>query len=170
MVSNAQAERLPSGTIGASTVVMTGTGSTRKQLGVGFGIGFTAAWQPMRADQFIGYGIRWSTQFLFFNYLDQADAARINSRLKMYQADLGVRARVTIAPRNFLTLGGGLALLRSTEPVVAQGTKSWAGPFGAIGFERYVLGGLLMTIDLRYGLLTQGPTSLGLSLTLGTGT
>jgi hypothetical protein len=170
LVSLAQSETLPSGTIGASTILMTGTGSTRKQLGVGFGVGFTAAWQPMRTDQFIGYGLRWSTQFLFFNYLDQAESARINTRLKMYQADFGARARITIAPGNYLTLGGGLALLRSTEPVIAEGAKSWAGPFSAFGLERYVLSGLLMTIDLRYGLLLQGPSSIGVSLTLGTGT
>jgi hypothetical protein len=171
----AESERLPSMSIGGGIGLVSGAGANTKPLGIGIGYGIFAQWQPMRADQRWGVGLRWATTFIRHNVatsvLPAASSAQITPDIRLVQADIAIRVR--FAPTNrtgsYLTFGPGLSMLRSNQPVSPETGRVWAGGFFTIGFDRYVANGVLISIDARYGLIGNGPTSLAGVISVGYG-
>lgn len=169
--TSAFAEALPSGSVGAVFGVQSGTSGFRRALGVGAIYGLTAAWQPMRDEQRIGWGVRWNSSF---GYFPIADSASIDGVLRLVQLEVVARLRIapTLKPGRYLTIGLGGSLLRSNEPICSGACsnqqRSFVGPITTLGYEYNAFGAVLLGMDLRYGLIETGPSSIGLLLSVGT--
>jgi len=169
--ARAESDRLPSTSLGVTTGVVAGAGPSAKPLGVGFALGFAAALQPMRSDQRLGWSLRWSSLFQYQNILSNATAARISGDVRLYQADVVFRGRFAPTDRSgtYLTAGVGLSLLRSNQPVPPDSQRVWAGAIVTLGVDRYVWSGVLLSLDTRFGLIGNGPTTIATLLTVGYG-
>ena len=168
--AHAETDRLPSTSIGATVGIVAGAGPSAKPLGIGFAWGFSAAVQPMRADQRLGWSIRWSSLFQYQNLLTDATAARVSVDLRLFQIDLSLRARFApVGSGTYLTGGVGVALLRANQPVQPDNQRLWSGGFATLGVDRYVLNGVLLSLDARFGLIGTGPTTIATLLTVGYG-
>jgi hypothetical protein len=163
----ADADKLPSGAIGAVVGLVSGTGADAKRLGFGvYTFGLQAAWSPMSTEQNIGWSVRWSTMFGWFY---GGNAARIDSTLRTVQMDLsaGGRFRPWPNPRRYLTARVGAQLFRSNQPIALAGEaetmsdREFIGGVATVGFEQY-LGSTLLSIDVRYGLVPEGPKHVAL--------
>ena len=79
---------------------------------------------------------------------------------------LGVRVRPGDSPRRYLTLRGGGALFRANQAIPPKMQRAFAGPTASVGVQQYFLGTrLLIDVDIRYGLISVGPT--GIAMTIG---
>lgn len=162
----ANEDDLPSGSIGAVLGAEAGASGSYTSLGIGAVYGLTAAWQPMSDDQRIGWGVRWST---LFGYFPSAAAAPVSGVMRLVEMDLVVRLRVapTLKPGRYLTIGAGGSLLRTNEPL-EDGERTFGGPIVTFGYEHNLLGAMLLGVDVRYGIIETGPTSIGLLVSVGT--
>jgi hypothetical protein len=158
--STAAADPLPPGSIGIVSGAVSGTGADAKNLGFGYLLGGSAAWQPMDSADRINWSAKWSA---LFGTMYSAEAARINDRLLTLQMDLmvGVRIRPGTTPSRYLTLRGGAALFRANQVIPPQMFRAYAGGVASVGIDQYISGWLL-SVDVRYGLIGSGPSSLGL--------
>ena len=168
----AAADPMPSGSLGVVTGNVAGTGADAKRLGVGvYMYGGQAAWQPMSTDRAFGYTIRWSTML---GRLYDADAAEIDDTLSTVQMDLtaGLRFRPWSTPRRYLTARIGAELLRANEPIVisddpdAEARRAFVGGIASVGFDQYIYN-FLLSVDVRYGLVGDGPSQLALLVGFG---
>ncbi len=156
---SARAEPLPSGSMGLLLGGFAGTGADAKRLGVGYvdPFSFYAAWHPMTTEKRVGWEVRWNT---IFTTHYSADAAQV-ADLQTMQMDLtiGARVRPTSNPRRYLILRGGPALLRANQRIDMQ--RAFVGPVASAGFQQYLVGTLFkLDIDVRYGLITNGPSQI----------
>lgn len=155
----ASAEPLPSGSMGLLLGGFAGTGADAKQLGFGYldPFSFFAAWHPMTTEKRVGWELRWTT---IFTTHYNADAAQV-ADLQTMQMDLTVGARLRPAanPRRYLTLRAGPGLLRANQRIEMQ--RAFVGPVASAGFQQYLVGTLLkLDIDVRYGLIVNGPSQI----------
>jgi hypothetical protein len=162
-----RADGLPAGSLGAVVGAQSGASGSYTSLGIGAAYGLTAAWQPMSDEQRVGWGVRWSA---LFGYFPDSKSAPVNGVLRLVELDLVAKLRVapTLAPGRYLTVGVGGSLFRSNEPIRGEGTRTFAGPIVTFGYEHYAFGAMLLGVDLRYGLIETGPTSIGLLVSVGT--
>lgn len=160
----AQAESLPSGSMGIVGGGVAGTGADAKRLGYGGVVpllSFSAAWQPMTTERRIGWTVRWTTMTTF--NLD-ASAAQVQD-LEKLQLDLtfGIRVRPWDNVRRYMTLRAGPALLRANQTIPPTMQRAFLGPTSSVGFQQYLLGTrFLLDIDVRYGLI-GGPSEIALT-------
>jgi hypothetical protein len=163
----APADNLPSGSLGAVLGAQSGASGSYTSLGIGVAYGLTAAWQPMSEEQRVGWGIRWSA---LFGYFPDSRSAPVNGVLRLVELDLVAKLRVapTLKPGRYLTVGVGGSLLRANEPIRDEGTRTFAGPIATIGYEHNAFGAVLLGVDVRYGIIETGPTSIGLLVSVGT--
>lgn len=163
----AAADPLPAGRLSVLGGIRQGTGGLADDLGLGYGVGLEAGYQPMGPTQRVGWGASWSTQFSRYG----KNSARVSDQLKMVEMDLGLRARVVMGARRRLVfhLGGGGALLRLNEPVVTGGDRSQVGPWGSAGLEFGAVG-FIWGVSLRYATIFEGSGTIGLQLAVGRGT
>lgn len=168
---HAESDRLPSTSLGVTTGIVAGAGPSAKPLGFGFALGFAAAVQPMRSDQRLGWSVRWSSLFQYQNILSNATAARISGDVRLYQADVVFRGRFAPTERSgtYLTAGVGVSLLRANQPVPPDSQRVWAGGLVTLGVDKYVWSGFLLSLDARFGLIGNGPTTFATLLTVGYG-
>lgn len=166
-VSSARAEDLPAGSIGAVLGVQAGASGSADALGVGVVYGLTAAWQPMTDEQRVGWGVRWSVRF---GYFPDSSSAAVSDVLRLVELDAVARLRVALTARagRTLTAGAGVSLLRTNEPVLPDLQRAYAGPIATIGYEHLAWGAALLAIDVRYGIIETGPSSIGLLVSIGT--
>lgn len=158
----ASAEPLPSGSIGAIFGGIAGTGADASRLGVGTQTGGYAAWQPMTTDRKVGWALRWSC---VFGYLRDGDAARIDDALRTVHMDFTAGLRYRPAQQGlYLTLRAGVELLRANEPIPPMNQRAYVGPMASVGIDKYAFGSVLFSIDIRYALIANGPSSIGLLL------
>lgn len=165
--SLAAADELPPGTIGAVVGAQAGTSGSYTSLGVGAAYGLSAAWQPIADDKRVGWGVRCS---VLFGYFPDASSAPVSGVLRLVELDLVARLRIapTARPGRYLTAGLGASLLRSNEPIKPDNQRAFAGPIATFGYEHNAWGSALLGIDVRYGIIETGPTSIGLLVFVGT--
>ena len=163
----AAADPMPSGRVSGQVGLKAATGAFAARLGLGWAFGFEAAYQPMRPDQSIGLGLSWSTTWSYYG----ADSARGADSLSMLELGAGVRARVPLGARRsqVLFLGGGVALVRTNEPPVVDGDRSYLGPWAAAGIEAQAYG-TQFGVEARYVLARTDDGTIGLLLSIGFGT
>ena len=161
----ARAEPLPSGSMGLVLGATAGTGRDASRLGVGYigyPLSFQAAWQPMTTERRVGWTARWTTIFTS-SYV--ADAAQV-ADLETMQMDLtlGVRIRPGSNPRRYVTARAGGGLFRANQQIPPKMERAFVGGVVSVGVQQYFLGTrLLLDIDVRYGLIGDGPTSIALT-------
>ena len=170
--ASASAEPMPSGSIGLVTGSVAGTGADAARLGEGFyAFGAMASWQPTTTENHVGWTVRWST---LFGILYDGNAARIDTSLRTVQMDftLGVRVRPWSTVSRYLTLRGGVELLRSNDPIPTDaatssslGNRDFLGPIASVGVDQYIAGALMLDVDVQYGMIAiGGPASIALLL------
>jgi hypothetical protein len=166
----AGADSLPPGTIGIVAGGVSGTGADAKRLGAGYQFGGQAAWQPMSTDRSWGWSLRWAT---LFGRIYGGNAAQIESTLQTVQMDLmaGIRYRPWSTPRRYLTARIGGQLLRANEPIAtssdadAQMHRAFIGGAASVGLDQYLYN-VMLNIDVRYGLIGDGPNQVALVIGL----
>jgi len=166
LTTTASAEPLPSGAIGVATGAVAGTGADAKRVGAGYyQFGAQASWQPSTTEKRWSWSLRWAT---YFGAMYGGTASHIESALHTIEMDvlLGVRLRPWSTPSRWLTFRGGGELLRANEPIpipdATMGRRSFYGAVGSVGLDWY-LGGFLLNIDVRYGMIGgSGPADLAL--------
>ena len=162
----AAAEPMPRGRISGQVGLKAATGGFASRLGLGWAVGVEAAYQPLRADQSIGYGLSWSTTWSFYG----DGSARVSDALAMLELGAGIRARVPLGVRRrqVLFLGGGAALIRANEPPLIGGDRSYVGPWATAGLEG-VLFGFQLGLEARYVVIGTDDGTIGLLLSVGIG-
>jgi hypothetical protein len=162
----AAGEPTPAGRVSGQVGLKAATGSFAARLGLGFALGFEAAYQPLRPDQSIGLGLSWSTTWSYYG----SGSARIASSLSMLELAAGVRARVPLGVRRrqVLFLGGGAAIIRLNEPPVEDGQRDYLGPWAAGGVEGAFMG-VQLGIEARYVVTRTDDGTLGVLLSVGFG-
>ena len=160
LASTAAADPLPPGSLGIVSGAVSGTGADAKNLGFGYLLGGQAAWQPMDTNDRVNWSAKWSA---VFGTMYSADAARINDQLLTLQMDLmlGFRVRPGTTRSRYLTVRAGGALFRANQVIPPQMYRAYAGGVASVGLDQYISGWLL-SVDVRYGLIGAGPSSLGL--------
>jgi hypothetical protein len=160
VASTAAADPLPSGALGLVTGGTGGTGADAKRIGFGYTFGFQAAWQPMTTDRRWGWALRWATMF---GNLYGGNAAKVDPSLRTVQMDLtgGLRVRPWSSRNRYLTLRGGVEALRTNEPLPPTNHRSFVGGITEVGIDQY-FGGVMLDIDVRYGLLGSEPSNIAL--------
>ena len=160
----ARAEPLPPGSLEALFGGTSGAGADAKRLGYGYVVGGEASYQPMSTEQRVGFAVRWS---VMFGGLYGGNASNVNPPLRTVQMDLtaGLRMRPWNTRRRYITARAGAGLLRTNDPV-SDGDRVFVGPVAAVGLDQY-FGSIVMGIDLRYGLVMNGPEQLALVLRFG---
>jgi len=158
----AVAEELPSGSLGLLIGLISGTGADASALGFGYLLGGQATWQPMSTESRLGWSVKSS---VVFGTMYSADSARIDNELLTLQMDLmvGIRIRPGDSPSRYLTARVGGALFRANQVVPPEMQRAYAGGVASVGLDQYI-SGWLFNADVRYGLIGQGPSQLGLVL------
>jgi hypothetical protein len=156
----AAAEPLPPGSLGLVLGAVSGTGADAKNLGFGYLLGASAAWQPMNTEQRVGWSAKWS---VLFGTMYGANAARVNDSLLTLQMDLmvGMRLRPGVDPSRYVTFRGGGALFRANQVVPPKMQRAFAGAVASVGLDQY-FSGWLFNVDVRYSLIGSGPAEIGL--------
>jgi len=162
----AAADPLPSGTIEGVAGAVSGTGADATRLGFGYQYGWRAAWQPMTTDRAYGYSLRWLTMF---GAMYNADAARLEAlRMVLMDFTAGLRYRPWASPSRYLTACAGVELLRSNQELPPKFQRSFVGPVASVGIDQYTWI-LLLSLDVKYGLIADGPGQVALIFGVGTG-
>jgi hypothetical protein len=162
----AAADPLPSGTIEGVAGAVSGTGADAPRLGFGYQYGWRAAWQPMSTDRSYGYTLRWLTMF---GAMYNADAARLESlRMVLMDFTAGMRWRPWASPSRYLTADAGVELLRSNQELPPKFQRAFVGPVASVGIDQYTWI-LLLSLDVKYGLIAEGPAQIALVFGVGTG-
>lgn len=163
--TTAHSEALPSGAIGLVVGAASGTGADASRLGYGYiayPLSFHAAWQPMNTERRIGWTARWST---IFTSSYSASAAQVTDLESMaMDITLGLRVRPGANPRRYVTVRGGGGIFRSNQQLPPKMARAFAGGVASVGVQQYLLGTrLLIDVDVRYGLIGDGPTAIALT-------
>ena len=163
--TRAHAEPLPPGSIGGAFGGVSGAGVDAKRIGYGYQVGLMASWQPMKTERKFGWTFRGA---LLFSQLYNGTAAQIEPTIKTVQMDVtvGVRFRPWASPSRYLTLRAGGELLRANEKIPPLDQRAFLGGIGSVGFDQYAYG-FLFSVDVRYGLLGNGPGELALLIGIG---
>jgi hypothetical protein len=160
-------EGLPPGNFGMSIGVRQGTGRLSDDFGVGMVMAMEAGYHPTSPDRSVSFGLEWSVAWSWFG----SDQASISGSLRLLEFNFGARLRRLInepLPR-FLVLGSGVSLLRTNVPIPPDDERFYLGPYVAAGVEQYLFEKLLLSFEIRYGMLVGGPGSICLALGVGFG-
>lgn len=161
----AVAEALPAGSIGLVFGAAAGTGPDAKRLGLGYiayPLSFQAAWQPMTTERRVGWTARWTTIFT----ASYAAAAAQVADLETMQMDvtLGLRIRPGSNLRRYITARAGAGFFRANQRLGEDMGRAFGGAVTSVGLQQYFLGTrLLIDVDVRYGLIGDGPTAIALT-------
>ena len=164
--STAHADPLPPAHAGLAMLISHGGGTSANDLGTGVGAAIQAGWQPMTTEQRLGWVVRWGWSR---NLYGDAPAAPVTRDLELTELEMTVGARLapTAAAGRYLTARVGAALLRSNESIPPDDTRSYVGPLGYVGYEQAFVGPIDVSIELRYSLITAGPSQVSACIGLG---
>lgn len=160
-------EGLPAGNFGLSIGVRQGMGRLSDDFGPGMVAAMEAGYHPTSPDSSVSFGLEWSVAWSWFG----SDQASIAGSLSLLEFNFGARMRRLInepLPR-FLVLGAGVSLLRTNVPIPPEDERLYLGPYVAAGVEQYLYQKLLLSFEIRYGMLAGGPGSIALALGVGFG-
>ena len=160
-------EGLPAGNFGLSVGVRQGMGRLSDDFGPGVVMAMEAGYHPTRPDSSVSLGLEWSAAWSWFG----ADQASIAGSLQMLELSMGVRLRRVInEPRpRFLVLSPGVSVLRTNVPIPPDDERHYVGLYVAAGVEQYLYEKLMLSFDVRYGMVVGGPGSISLALGVGFG-
>jgi hypothetical protein len=160
-------EGVPPGNFGMSLGVRQGMGRLGNDFGLGMVAAMEAGYHPTSPDSSVSFGLEWSVAWSWFG----SDQASIAGSLSLLEFNFGARLRRLInepLPR-FLVLGSGVSLLRTNVPIPPDDERFYLGPYVAAGIEQYLFEKLLLSFEIRYGMLVGGPGSICLNLGVGFG-
>jgi hypothetical protein len=162
----AAADPMPTGRVSAQVGLKAATGSFAARMGLGYALGLEAAYQPLRPDQSLGLALSWFTTWSYFG----EGSARLGDSLSMLELGGGARVRVPLGVRRrqVLFLGGGLAILRLSEPALEGGDRSYVGPWATGGVEG-VLFGVQLGLEARYVVTATDDGTVAFLLSAGFG-
>ena len=165
-VARADEGDIPAGKFGLYSGVRQNLGDLGDRYGWGYVLGIEAHYHPTRPGQSLSLGIAWSTSFGRFG-AEMDDT--VESPLRLVEMNLGLRLRRSLSENTvrFAVLSAGGTVLRTSVPVPPDEERLYYGPYAGIGYEQYVLGRNLFTVDARYGLMTNGPASVTVVAGLG---
>jgi hypothetical protein len=169
---DAAAEDLPPGRLGIVAGVRSGTGELADAFGLGAVFGFEAGWQPMSTEDRVGFAARWSVLWSSFDVFGYgADPESLTGSLRVLQLDAG--ARIRVAPRpgtgGILSAGFGVTALRSNVPLPPDQEREYVGGYGAGGIEYLLTRRILLSVEVRYGLIFAGPGAVDVLIGVATG-
>nr|HEX4316214.1 hypothetical protein [Kofleriaceae bacterium] len=163
--ARAHAEPLPPGSLQFASGIQGGAGVDAKRLGFGYQVGAQAAWQPMQTQQRVGWAVRWSTMF---GASYDADAARIDTlRTVAGELTIGARIKPGARPGRYITVRGGFELFRSNQVIAPQNVRDFAGPVANVGYELYLKNTFLLSADVHYGMIANGPEQVAIVFAFG---
>ncbi|HEV7555383.1 MAG TPA: hypothetical protein VGO00_08020 [Kofleriaceae bacterium] len=166
MASPASADPLPSGSIAGVAAATSGTGADASRLGFGYEYGWRAAWEPMTTERRLGYTLRWSTMF---GGTYDATAARLDDlRVVLMDFTAGLRFRPWTTPTRYLNASAGVEMLRSNQELPPAMERTYIGPVASFGIDQYKWI-LVFSVDVKYGLIANGPSQIALVFGVGTG-
>jgi hypothetical protein len=161
-------EDLPWGKIGLTAGFRQNVGPASGDYGFGWLWGVEAGYNVSHIGKPGSIGLSWS---VLWGRFDADDPGLSALQLRTLELSFGGRLRYALgegAPR-FVVLSGGVTLLRSSQPLPPDDSRSHTGPYAGLGVEQYLLGRHLLSFDARYGLISGGPAGLSLMLTVAWG-
>jgi hypothetical protein len=165
-LGTAAADPLPPGSIAGVAAATSGTGADAFRLGFGYQYGWRAAWQPMTTERRLGYTLRWLTMF---GGMYDATAARLDDlRVVLMDFTAGLRFRPWTTPTRYLNASGGVEIFRSNQELPPLMQRAYVGPVASIGIDQYKWI-LVFSVDVKYGLISGGPSQIALVFGVGTG-
>lgn len=163
-----QSETLPAGKFGFVAGVRRNLGALGERYAWGLLLGIEAHYHPTPIGQTWSLGITWATRF---GRAGAGDPDIVENPLRLLEMSAGVRARLSLSDSadRFLVVGGGGAVLRSNVPVPPDDKRLYGGGYGMVGFEEFVLGRNLLSLEARYDAMVEGPQSVTVAVGLGFG-
>jgi hypothetical protein len=157
---------IPAGKFGLYSGVRQNIGDLADRYGWGYVLGIEAHYHPTRPGQSLSLGLAWSTTFGRFG-AEMEDT--VDTPMRLVEMSLGLRLRRSLSenvPR-FAVVSAGGTVLRTSVPVPPDEERLYLGAYAGIGYEQFVLGRNLLTVDARYGLVGTGPASVTVVAGLG---
>ena len=163
-----QAGALQAGKFGFVAGVRRNIGALAERYAYGPLMGIEAHYHPTPVGQTWSLGIAWATRF---GRAGAGDPDIVESPLRLLEMSAGVRARLSLSDQadRFLVVGGGGAVLRTNVPVPPDDKRLYGGGYGMAGFEEFVLGRNLLSLEARYDHMVGGPQSATVAAGLGFG-
>jgi hypothetical protein len=143
-------------------------GAVSERYGWGIVSGLQAHYQPSRPGQTLSLGLGWSA---LFGRFPASDPDVDVDTLRTVEMAAGLRARLLLSERaaRFVAIGGGGSLMHTNVPVMAAERRLFGGGYLSLGYQEYVLGRNLVSIDGRYTAMASGPRAASVMLGLGFG-
>jgi hypothetical protein len=129
--------------------------------------GVKAGYEPLRLGK-SALGATWS---LSGGQYFIADDQLPDQTVGVLEMSFGLRYRRllgTTTPR-FLAIGAGGTLLRLGRALPPDNDRVYLGPYATIGLDQYIGSRVLLSFMARYGLISTGPVSLGLRISISIG-
>jgi hypothetical protein len=159
MQSTAHADfEIPNGKFGFSLGLRQNTGSLGNDYGFGWLLGIVAGYQPPFLDTRYSIGADWG---VLWGRFQRDDPELVLEELFLVEMHFGLKLRAafqeTVA--RFITLGGGVTMLRADTPLPPDDKRSYFGPYASFGIDQYLANRYLVSLEARYGLIGSGPQS-----------
>ena len=158
---------IPPGKFGLYSGVRQNVGDLGDRYGWGYVLGIDANYYFLSTPgRTLSLGVAWSTSFGRFG-AEMAD--NVDSPMRLVEMSLGFRLRRSLSEESprFAVVSAGGSVLRTSVPVPPDEDRLYVGPYVGVGYEQFVLGRNLFTVDARYGLLANGPASVTVVAGLG---
>lgn len=155
-------EETPIGGIKFAGGLRQGLGELGDAFDLGYFAGLEANYHPSALlGRNFALGLAWS---VYFGRFGAGDRAVLDETLKLVEMSFGLRARRRMGDQElrFLTLGAGVTIMRTNLPVPPNLERLNAGPYIGVGIEGHYKKDSMLSFEVRYGLLTNGPASLSL--------
>lgn len=164
--AHAQVE-VPRGDFGVILQIGQNTGEAGDAYRLGWLGGVKAGYEPLRFGK-TAIGASWS---LGLGHYFIADDQLPDDRIGVVEMSMGVRMRRllgTTTPR-FLAFGAGATILRLGRALPPDNERTYLGPYATIGLDQYLGSKILLSFMARYGLISDGPSSLALRISVSIG-
>ncbi len=147
------------GSVGVVGQVAQNTGETGDAYRLAYLLGVNAGYEVVRLNKFT-IGALWS--WGLGEYRFAADELA-DDRVRLLEMSLGFRGRRLLGRKTprFLSVGAGVTMLRLNRALPPDDKRLYLGPYATIGLDQFVINRLMLSFAVRYGLVVNGPSSLG---------